>query len=1118
MSQKLENQIIALLEHEPKQVARTLAEKLNVDKKQINAVLYGSLKGRVEQDKKYRWSLVSKNTSLKPKSTEKESANTDLAKLCLYYLSCMGQGDIGISTFAQNKYGVPDYSELKVLPKNSQELIENDDFQEVLGRVRSDRSPKALYLGYPTSLKLIKSKRSSWEGYMVEPILLFPIEIGTNSKSPQLDISYPIINRTALQSYTNAEREALMEELVQLEDELGIGGENNSAELDEIALRLQSVRSEWPWQEDINPDQLNTAEPNIADINSEGIFNRAVVIMAEASPFTQGLESELRDLARKPEEATVNTALGHWLAGGQQENLDQNDETQELIEVLPMNLEQHNAVSSALTKPLTIITGPPGTGKSQVVTNLLINAAWQGKRVLFASKNNKAVDVVEARVNNLGNRPILLRVGSSAYQTSLAEYLMAFLSTTATDDEKLEFEEASNIHTKLLKQIDTLDAETEKLIKARNLTDKLEQDIEIYRSELPGKLIQSLKSLDLTPITLSLDSFKQSMKKADKNQQQLLISLLWPLFERSRLASATQKVDDVIKSAKQLGLENTDDFVGSMNISMWMSFVEKLEARLSVSESIRKYFSALKDLQESKPLEQISKERISVMGKIATNSEALWKLWLKVQPSKLSVTDRNMINRYNSTLKMVIENGPGAQLSKSIYREYRSLFSKVSHLLPCWAVTSLSAKGKIPFEPGVFDLVVFDEASQCDIASALPLLYRAKAAVVIGDPNQLSHISGLQKGQDQQLLDKYDLVSDYLHWAYSYNSLFDLASGMVSNDSVINLLDHHRSHADVIEFSNKEFYGGRLRVATRYNHLKPVSANEPGVRWVDVQGSVRRPANGGAVNSGEVSAVVNTLEELILERGYKGSVGVVSPFRAQANAIRVAVEANSDLSRALQTRGFLSDTVHKFQGDERDVMVFSPVFSKGMTPGGVGFLRNNGNLFNVAITRARAQLIVVGDLTSCSKCEVSYLSNFAKYTQLLQLQEHNDISKNMEEDLGVEYPETSNPEQVSDWERMFYSALYDAGIKTLPQYRVEKYALDLAIVDGDRLLDIEVDGEKYHRNWTGELCRRDQIRNHRLYELGWDVMRFWVYEIRDDMPGCIQKVKDWKNKKNKSKS
>lgn len=74
---------------------------------------------------------------------------------------------------------------------------------------------------------------------------------------------------------------------------------------------------------------------------------------------------------------------------------------------------------------------------------------------------------------------------------------------------------------------------------------------------------------------------------------------------------------------------------------------------------------------------------------------------------------------------------------------------------------------------------------------------------------------------------------------------------------------------------------------------------------------------------------------------------------------------------------------------------------------------------------------------------------------------------------------------------------------------MEQYLLDFAIIAGDRRLNVEVDGEHYHRNWDGELCRRDQIRNQRLIELGWDVMRFWVYQVRDDLSVCVQRVQEW---------
>lgn len=69
---------------------------------------------------------------------------------------------------------------------------------------------------------------------------------------------------------------------------------------------------------------------------------------------------------------------------------------------------------------------------------------------------------------------------------------------------------------------------------------------------------------------------------------------------------------------------------------------------------------------------------------------------------------------------------------------------------------------------------------------------------------------------------------------------------------------------------------------------------------------------------------------------------------------------------------------------------------------------------------------------------------------------------------------------MSDWERVLYRALHAAGIRAIPQFTVERYDLDLAVIVGDRKLNIEVDGERYHRAWTGELCLRDPLRNQRL--------------------------------------
>ncbi len=1102
MAAELDESILAFLAEHSGSLARDIAEVLGVDKRQVNSRLYGALKGKVVQDRRYRWSLAGEQTEI-DESTSRKFPDTVLSRLARYYLACIGEDEGGVSVFAFNKYGDPDYRELEQFPATAPNSFPAEELREMQGRRRKDKSSLQLYLGYPVMLGLQRSRRSSWTGFMVEPVFLFPVRVNEQGQH-EIDLTYPVINKKAYQRITNASGNQVMEEIVQLESDLGLMDAELSPDIDELAMRLQAIRPEWQWREDLNPDNL-LVEPPLSEAKEDGIYNRAVIAIAERPPFTQGLESELNQLAMLPEGATDGTALGGWLTG----RIPQDDpEDKQLLEVLPMNLEQRQAVSSALSRHLTVITGPPGTGKSQVVTNLLINAAWMGQKVLFASKNNKAVDVVEVRVNSLGSRPTLLRVGSNQYMAGLAQYLISLLSSTTTEEDEQVYQEYREIYDKQISDLERLSAEAESIVALRNRVDELEQEVESAREVLGDEEFANLKKRDMEALEHEIRVLLDRLLRAQRSAQPLLTRLFWGMTSQSRFDALNAAASKLMALNGLLGLVIPAEASDDESIEEWKRFGEGLESRLALAKSVRQYFEALRELQERVSLEDIAVAKAELLEHMAGNAKHLWEAWIRLQPGQVTDSDRELINRYSALLKMLLDQASGGEYDKRVYAKYYGLFPKVAHLLPCWAVTSLSAKGKVPFEPGHFDLVVFDEASQCDIASALPLLYRAKRAVVIGDPKQLSHISALPRGMDQRLLDRFDLLDEHPHWGYSHNSLFDLAAGRPGGRLMVPLRDHHRSQADIIEFSNQFFYEGRLRVATKYDLLKRPALNEPGIRWVDVEGNVIRPRSGGAVNETEAAAVVKTLTKLVLENGYQGSIGVVSPFRAQANRIRELANDTSDLSQRLIEQGFIADTVHKFQGDERDVMVFSPVVSGNTPSTALGFLRSQGNLFNVAITRARAQLIVVGDRSACGNSGVDYLENFVRYVGSLE-DRQSPLGNNQPFDLGPEYPDVSNPEQVSDWERILYRAMFQAGLRPLPQYSVEKYILDFALIDGDRRLDIEVDGERYHRNWSGELCYRDQLRNQRMFELGWDVMRFWVYEIRDDLPGCIKRIKDW---------
>ena len=806
-----------------------------------------------------------------------------------------------------------------------------------------------------------------------------------------------------------------------------------------------------------------------------------------APRYTKGLESELRALQTVPLREYRTTALGEWA----------NSRTSDLcpaellppLEVVALNSEQRQAVQQGLANPLTVITGPPGTGKSQVVASIVVNAARRGKTVLFASKNNKAVDLVESRVNALGPRPVLLRLGADVGR--LAGHVASVLGATAAPEDHKLYRDHESTQVQLRHRAATLEDEVEALISRRNQVDRLEQQVEEVRQQIGDQAFRRIRSVNPQELRRVASRFQAALARAAGPGGHLWTRLIWPFVRRGRMERLVEARERLEALLSEIGWKPRGDLPGCVS-------------QLTVAA---RYFAELTALTEARSLEDVGAEWATVAGTLVANAGLLWRTWLRLQPSRVSQEQRKLLSDYSSVLQLIVSRDWTGLPARDVFRWYHQLFEQITRVLPCWAVTSLSVRGRVPFVPALFDVLLIDEASQCDIASALPLLYRARHVVVIGDPMQLQHISNLSARQDHELLGKHGLLDDYSAWAYSARSLFDLATSVCRTEDVVELREHHRSHADIIEFSNGVFYGGRLRVATNHDRLRLPGRHEPAVRWVDVHGPTVRPAGGGAVNEAEAQAAVKEIERLVAQ-GYRGSIGIVSPFRAQAGRIRALVHESGGLVARNPGLDVLSDTVHKFQGDERDVMIFSPAVSFGVSEGAIGFLRRNPNLFNVAITRARAALIVVGNRAAALNGRVDYLARFAAYAGQLGSRARCAAEMTVA-NLGPEHPAVSHTEPVSEWNRVFYHALHRAGLRPVPQYLVGPYTVDFALLTGTRRLAIEVDGAMYHRPWDRETCRRDQIRSQRLRELGWDVMRFWVYQIRDDLYRSVSRVTEW---------
>jgi len=225
---------------------------------------------------------------------------------------------------------------------------------------------------------------------------------------------------------------------------------------------------------------------------------------------------------------------------------------------------------------------------------------------------------------------------------------------------------------------------------------------------------------------------------------------------------------------------------------------------------------------------------------------------------------------------------------------------------------------------------------------------------------------------------------------------------------------------------------------------------------------------------------------------------VVTPFRQQANRLRDALfESDTEFYNVLVRANTHVDTAHGFQGDERDVIIFSLSAGPGMPRGSRSFLRETGNLLNVAVSRARAVLHVVGNRNWAKRCTIGHIEQLASY------RERKPPFKNR----GPWHP------HESPWEEKLYKALIKVGLEPRPQLSISGRRLDLALIrNGDKPLkiDLEVDGD-CHRNPDGTRKIDDIWRDIKLQGLGWKVMRFWTYQLREELDRCVEKImEEWK--------
>ncbi|MBY0425962.1 MAG: DNA2/NAM7 family helicase, partial [Cytophagales bacterium] len=271
---------------------------------------------------------------------------------------------------------------------------------------------------------------------------------------------------------------------------------------------------------------------------------------------------------------------------------------------------------------------------------------------------------------------------------------------------------------------------------------------------------------------------------------------------------------------------------------------------------------------------------------------------------------------------------------------------EVFNLMPCWLASPESVSAIFPMEPW-FDLVIFDEASQCFAEKGLPAMFRAKQIVVTGDSQQLPPNDLYQVRWDNLDDDNFDA---------SVDSLLDLCARYLPQ---VQLSEHYRSqNPSLIGFSNEHFYRNSLRMVP---HAKANTLNRPAIQFVHVPGLWENNAN-----KIEAEQVIRIALDIIRQNPQK-ELGIVTFNFRQQNLILDLLEQESILQNIPLPESLIVKNIENIQGDEKDIILFSIGYapdSKGKLIMNFGSLNSEGgqNRLNVAITRAKERIIVVASL------------------------------------------------------------------------------------------------------------------------------------------------------------
>ena len=567
--------------------------------------------------------------------------------------------------------------------------------------------------------------------------------------------------------------------------------------------------------------------------------------------------------------------------------------------------------------------------------------------------------------------------------------------------------------------------------------------------------------------------------------------------------------------------EALDSYISQRDVSTLLAELDDakmaiLDFAYSIAKNRQGYLDTISKLTEVRIYHEVLRYEAEAAGELGhlvdfdDVSERIYKL----KESQLEVAMKLAISKNNKDYETVYDASEANkdylyQISKKQkfwpIRKTLGLYSDfVLALFPCWLLSPENVSNLLPLTKNMFDLVIFDEASQVFIENTVPTIYRGKTVVVAGDDKQLRPSATFMKrylGADPEAQEDYSVQA-----ALEVDSLLDLA---VARYESANLTYHYRSRSqELIDFSNAAFYSNGLQIAP---NLSKSPDNRPIVRY-KVNGIWK-----DRHNEVEAAKVVEVIKDIFKTRTENESIGVITFNSEQQSLISDMLDKECAKDAEFRSRmliethriengedtGLFVKNLENVQGDERDIIIFSIGYAKnasGKVHTAFGSLSAEGgqNRLNVAITRAKKKIVVVTSIEpeelkidSAKNLGPKLLQKYLKYVRA--------VSNGQEDEVRVILSELCPPEKKRDYQ------LKRADIAAEMKERLEKQGyqvkthlgspsnrVSLALYDPecDRyLVGVELDYDAAES--SSSTLERDVYKPKFLQSRGWEIERVW---------------------------